>query len=119
VLVDTTTGETVRVLDTLSERNIRLINWSPDCHYLSGAVGEMEYASAEKSDHIWGQNNSGWTKYNIVLWDTINGGRIQSFDTPGGHLYVGQYPVIWSPDSRYALVLGGCEAVNGYASCED
>jgi hypothetical protein len=27
--------------------------------------------------------------------------------------------VIWSPDSRYALVLGGCEAVNGYASCED
>ncbi len=104
VLVDMTTGETVRVLDTLTERNIRLINWSPDCHYLSGAVGEIRASFADE-DYV------SWNVRDIVFWDAVNGERIHSFINPGKTLFEYQSPAIWSPDNQHALVLGGCPSI--------
>ncbi|MBI5667363.1 MAG: hypothetical protein HZC41_05085 [Chloroflexi bacterium] len=114
-LVDMTTGETVRVLDTIAEPNIRLINWSPDCRYLSGAVGEIRASSPVRFDWLGYENYVSWYSRDIVLWDALNGGRVQSFINPGKRIFRLKTPVVWSPDSQYALILGGCPSL--YYDC--
>lgn len=108
VLVNSS-GETVRVLDVIEE-NVRIINWSPDCHYLTGAVGLLRYPLDIPSPYVYrGQVVVRWYHKDIVIWDATTGTRIQTFkDNPGRYLAsAAQTSVIWRSDSAYALILGG------------
>jgi hypothetical protein len=101
-LIDPTTNTAVRTPDTF-DKNVRIINWSPDCRYLTGALGEIRYADKQYVS---------WFSKDIVFWDAINGGQVQAFPNPGRYLdYVHQTAVLWSPGGDYALILGGCEEV--------
>jgi hypothetical protein len=101
-------GETVQLLDTLSEDNVRVINWSPDCRYLSGAIGTSRAFFPER-ESLDGEDYVSWNGRQVIIWDTVNGSRIQSFVNPGR--YLNQTTVAWSPDSQNALILGGCGSV--------
>jgi hypothetical protein len=109
VLVDAATNQTVRALDTFDE-NVRIINWSPDCRYLSGAVGSIR--SGGKAEWVPGGYYVSWYHKNVVVWDAVNSGRVWSVISPYKYLdYPHRGGVLWSPDSNYALVLGGCGSV--------
>ncbi|MBK8031445.1 MAG: WD40 repeat domain-containing protein [Chloroflexi bacterium] len=57
-LIDWSSGETVRVLETDSAApNFWLLGWSPDCHYLAGGLGDG-------------------LRYTTILWDATNGAQI-------------------------------------------
>jgi len=111
VLVDDKSGQTVRTLDTFTD-NVRLINWSPDCRFLSGAVGKFGFAGKYR-DWV----TVGWNYWGIALWDTESGGRINAVRYMGGR-YLSDLPVIWSPDSNYALLLSGCGSYTVDTPCE-
>lgn len=100
------TGEVLRVLDAI-EQHVRIINWSPDCRYLTGAVGQIIIASDASSD---GERLIAWSHKDIVIWDATTGGRVHTFENNAGRYLSSslQSPVIWQPDAAYALVLGGC-----------
>ncbi|MBA3867657.1 MAG: hypothetical protein H0X30_00735 [Anaerolineae bacterium] len=105
VLIDDTNNQAVRTLDTFPE-NVRIINWSPDCRYLTGVVGDIE-SSFDYAKKKWIEIR--WKNKDIVLWDASSGGRVQSFPNDGIYIdYLQPSPVEWSPDSNYALILGGC-----------
>lgn len=112
VLIDATTNQPVRTLDTFDD-NVRIINWSPDCRYLAGVVGKI--------GHIDNPTNESWTyvrwkKKDVVFWDTLNGARIQTIPNSDPFMNYPQPSVVaWSPDSNYALVLGGCDRI--FYSC--
>lgn len=105
VLVDTTTNATVRVLEPIRE-NVRIINWSPDCRYLTGAVGEIRLAQADQ-EWLGGEDFVYWGRdeRDIVIWDALQGGRIH--EVPNPRRYVLEQAVFWSPDSQRALIMGG------------
>lgn len=123
VLVDQITGETVRVLDQF-EDNVRIINWSPDCRYLSGAVGEITIGYEndrndlfDGQDYIrWEDDPTNWWQNlrDLVLWDTLNGERTLTIKGDSGRYlnYVNESSVMWSPDSNYVLFLSGCDKVH-------
>ncbi len=102
-------GETVTVLDSI-DKNVRLINWSPDCRYLTGAVGLITDGSQETYEWVDNQHVVRWGHKDIVFWDTTTGGRVHTFENnPGRYLSsIVQPAVIWQPESAYAVVLGGC-----------
>jgi hypothetical protein len=112
VLVDMATNQAVHPLDTI-EQNVRIINWSPDCHYLTGAVGTIDTMFPDRE---WpnGQDYVSWldrTK-DIVFWDAVNGKRIHTIkDSRGEYLSYLLSPIIWNPRGDRALVLGGCPSV--------
>lgn len=104
VLADVS-GMPIHVLDQITE-NVRIINWSPNCRYLAGAVGKITmYGAYDEQEFVAWERGS----RSIVIWDAINGGRLQVIANPG------QYPsdpaVIWSPDAQYALLRAGCPSV--------
>lgn len=105
-------GETVNVLDTIDE-NVRIINWSPDCRYLTGAVGVIRYGSEDSYPSVRNQQIVSWEHKDIVFWDTVTGGRVHTFENNAGRYLasVVQPVVIWQPESAYAVVLGGCGKV--------
>lgn len=105
-------GETVRVLDTIEE-NVRIINWSPDCRYLTGAVGRISSASELTSPRLRDQPTITWRGRNLVIWDATTGGRIYEFEDSDERYMpaVVQPSVIWRPDSAFAVALGGCRSV--------
>lgn len=111
LLVDDS-GETVRVVDTIEE-NVRIINWSPDCRYLTGAVGLITSASSQTTPRLRDQPTITWKTRDIVIWDTTTGGRVHTIENNVGHYMaaVVQPSVIWHPDSSHALVLGGCYSI--------
>jgi hypothetical protein len=79
-LVDWTTREVVRVLDTeIDTDDFAVYLWSDDCRYLAGRIGPFEDTT-------------------LVVWDTVAGERVDSID----NLYL--YAVRFSPDSSQALV---------------
>ncbi|HEX2618717.1 MAG TPA: hypothetical protein VHL11_01185, partial [Phototrophicaceae bacterium] len=103
-------GEQVRVLEPV-EQNYRVINWSPDCRYLTGVLGEIRGIGSYEGESI-----VDWTddaERTIVIWDAIDGQSIFKLAPHFGH-YLSIYPatVIWSPDSSRALILGGCYSVH-------
>lgn len=105
-------GETPRVLDTIEE-NVRIINWSLDCRYLTGAVGLITSASGQTSPELRDQPTIKWKARDIVIWDATTGGRVHTIENNVGHYMaaVAQPSVIWHPNSSYALVLGGCYSI--------
>ncbi len=121
LLVDGATGETVRTLGSI-KNNLRLISWSPDCRYLSGAVGLIITGEPDRLDSevyiTWTGRATAWQETRrIAIWDTIAGERMVT--TPinaGRYIYYDGSPVIWSPDSRKAIALGGCASI--FASCQ-
>jgi WD40 repeat protein len=57
-LIDWSSGDTVRVLETASAAsNFWLLGWSPDCHYLAGGLGDG-------------------LRYTTVIWDATSGAQI-------------------------------------------
>jgi WD40 repeat protein len=112
LLLVNSSGETVRVLDSIEE-NVRIINWSPDCRYLTGAVGLITSASALTSPEVRNQPTIKWKNRDIVIWDATTGGRVHTLENNVGHYMPGvaQPAVIWHPASSYALVLGGCYSI--------
>jgi hypothetical protein len=103
-------GATVRVLEPINE-NVRIINWSPDCQYLSAAVGSIDDVtygrqSPEEWADIYGFDYILWSTRDIVFWDAINGSRVQTIaDNPGR--YMRRPTVLWSPTGNAALIVGG------------
>lgn len=104
--------ETVRVIESLTE-DVRIINWSPDCRYLTGAVGEIRYLAYSRSfPYVQ------WGRKDIAIWDAVDGGRVQTIaDNVGEFLSSSVQPaVIWHPASTHAVILGGCPRV--HFTCE-
>lgn len=64
VLVDWTTGADVRVL-AINLDDTRILGWSPDCHYLVGAVGPLSSMAT-------------------VVWDSESGAEVGR--VPDAHL---------------------------------
>ncbi|MEL6149878.1 MAG: hypothetical protein AAFR56_09660 [Chloroflexota bacterium] len=122
ILVDGTTDETVRTLGPI-ENNVRIINWSPDCRYLSGAVGliitsgEVEWLEGEDFVSWTGRATSWEETRRIAIWDAIAGQRIGTSPLNyGRYLFtIGGEAVLWSPDSTKAIIRGGCYSV--FDSC--
>ncbi len=57
-LIDWSSGDTVRVLETASPAsNFWLLGWSPDCHYLAGGLGDG-------------------LRYTMILWDATSGAQM-------------------------------------------
>jgi hypothetical protein len=82
VLVDWTTGGDVRELETgLVTGGFQVRGWSPDCHYLVGAIGA--------SDDM-----------DTVVWDALNGGRVGTVENAVGRPHY----IAWSPNSQYLMV---------------
>lgn len=107
VLVDANSAP-IRVLDQITE-NVRVINWSLDCHYLTGAIGKIKQFYSNDS---WTLIH--WENRSIVIWDATTGIRLQTVENRGR--YLSNPAVIWSPDSRFALIRGGCGSV--HYSCQ-
>ncbi len=107
-------GTIVQVMEAI-EHNVRVINWSPDCRYLTGAVGSIRaYGSgADRDNYVW------WVSKDIVIWDAVAGGRVHTFpNNPGEFLSDNIQPaVVWHPAATYALILGGCPFVHRTSSC--
>lgn len=77
ILVSWNTGKLVSTVETsLQTPRFNVMNWSPDCRYLTAALGEF-----------------GATE--TVVWDVINGQRMAGFEGAG---------LRWSPDSQQAVV---------------
>lgn len=82
VLVDWFTGEDVQVLDTSVPGNhFGVINWSPDCRYLVGAIGP----SPSQTD--------------TYFWDVITNQRLRVF--PDAHPV---HEVTWDPTATQVVV---------------
>jgi WD40 repeat protein len=65
ILKDWSLSQPVRELETsLTTTLLQFLNWSPDCHYLLGAIGD----GAERS---------------LAIWDTVAGGRVATFPLVG------------------------------------
>ena len=93
--VSAPTGETVSYTH---------LNWSPDCRYLTGSVGEMRHGY-QFTDYARVE----WNYHSTIIWDVLNSGRMNSMQDAGRYSdYVHESPVIWSPNSAYALILSGC-----------
>lgn len=110
VLVNTD-DQLVGVLDTFSD-NVRIINWSPDCRYLAGAVGSIYGMSAQDSETRNNQPFVGWSRREITIWDVVEGRRVVTIPhgrTP--YLFAFRDTVQWRPDAQFALILGGCPRV--------
>jgi WD40 repeat protein len=105
ILADSS-GNPIRVLEPI-EQNVRIINWSPDCRYLSGIVGAIRYYR-----DYGGSAYTSWNAHDIVIWDTVSGERTILYSPHGGDYPFYHHLVIWSPDSVYALTLGGCHSVH-------
>lgn len=106
VLVDNN-GATIRTLDQI-EQNVRIINWSPDCRYLTGAVGDIRTYSLGET-RASGEDGVSWRGHQIRIWDTVGSTPIASIPNPGRHLAYD--PVRWNLDGDQVLILGGCEPV--------
>jgi len=102
VLVDDKSGQTVRTLDTFTD-NVRLINWSPDCRFLSGAVGQIwrGFGSGDNA-HVT------WNSWRVAFWDRIDGKRAFLSQQLAGY-YLAPESVLWRYDSSRALILSGCD----------
>lgn len=78
LLVSWKTGDVVRELETsLDIPQFVVLNWSPDCRYLAGAIGPQESSTT-------------------VIWDAVNSGRAGTYEDAHG-LY---HSLRWSPDSQ-------------------
>ncbi|MFN8526981.1 MAG: hypothetical protein U0670_00005, partial [Anaerolineae bacterium] len=112
-LLDPETRLPIRTLDTFTEF-VRLINWSPNCRYLTGAVGEARaVASGANFADTYGHRLTtmvSWNSRQIVIWDAVSGSRLYAMANPGNYLPLFD-PVLWSPESNRAVLLGGCPQV--------
>jgi hypothetical protein len=102
VLVDAN-GATIRTLDHI-EQNVRIINWSPDCRYLTGALGVIgRYESGESRSS--GEDYVNWdSRQELVIWDVYSGQRLTSLVRAGGGSFLPSNLVRWSPQSDRALI---------------
>jgi hypothetical protein len=102
VLVDAN-GATIRTLDHI-EHNLRIINWSPDCRYLTGALGVIgRYESGESRSS--GEDYVNWdSRQELVIWDVYSGQRVTSLVRAGGGSFLPSNLVRWSPQSDRALI---------------
>ncbi|MEZ4669351.1 MAG: WD40 repeat domain-containing protein [Anaerolineae bacterium] len=77
VLVSWNTGKLVKEIQTsLLTTRLNIMNWSPDCRYLAGAVDVNG-------------------KTTVHIWDVVNAQVVGEFDNAG---------VRWSPDSQQAII---------------
>lgn len=82
VLIDWSSGAVVRELESgLSDPVFRMTGWSPDCHYLTGGLGDGE-------------------RFTTVIWDAANGGRVGSVEDA----YSQPHRLTWSPRSDSVVV---------------
>lgn len=115
VLADTATNDIVRVIEPV-ENNIRIIDWSPNCRYLTGAVGVFRAArfhvsrGAVDSYVRWDGTRT------IVIWDTLTGERAGVVNDHIGIFLYEHETVLWSANSQYAIILGGC--YKAHIGCE-
>jgi hypothetical protein len=82
MLIDWTTGADIRILEAnLVTERFQVVQWSPDCHYLAGAV--------DIDGHL-----------DTVVWDVVNGGRLGAVEDAVGK----PHHITWSPDSTKLVV---------------
>jgi WD40 repeat protein len=96
-------GSFLRTLAPI-EDNVRIINWSPDCRYLSAMVGSIRLY---RENTYYDGNFISWNQPGaIIFWDAIAGSQEISLPTTGK--YLDYQPVQWSPSGNFALILAGC-----------
>jgi WD40 repeat protein len=87
VLVNWNTGEDVRVIETaLAAPEFQITGWSPDCRFLTGAIGAAD--------------ETGLVYWDTVIWDTTISARAGTFEDARRV----PYPLTWDPTSAYLLV---------------
>lgn len=74
---DLATGDDVETLETDLQVNDIILQWSPNCHYLLGYIGEVGY----------------------IIWNMTSGTRASSFPEARSRLR----GIQWSPDNDYLI----------------